>query len=102
MPVLATNELTSMELLRQRPRVELSARDRQMLRGRLKLSPREIEIIQLFMHSLRETEIAVELRISTHTVHTHVGRLYRRLNVASAAELMIRIMSLSRTVELLR
>jgi len=66
-----------------------------MLRCWFKLSPREIQIIGLLMRSLRESEIAAEFSISTHTVHTHVGRIYRKLNVTSVAELTLRIVSVT-------
>ena len=39
----------------------------------------------------KEVEIAQELKISAHTVHTYLGRLYRKLNVSSRAQLIVRV-----------
>lgn len=35
--------------------------------------------------------IAMTLNISQHTVHTHIERLYRKLNVNSRSELLVRV-----------
>lgn len=58
----------------------------------LKLSPREIEIVQCML-SFKENEIAIaqHLRISPHTVHTHLERLYRKLGVNSRCQVIARI-----------
>jgi DNA-binding CsgD family transcriptional regulator len=97
-PVLITEKREVLSLLRERPIVELSHGDRKALRVWFKLSPREVQIIRQLMRSFRETEIAALLEISTHTVHTHVGRIYRKLNVTSVAELALRIVSVTRAV----
>jgi len=99
MSTVAVNKTFGIEFLRQRPAVELSQRDRDGLRQEFKLSPREIEIIRLLMRSLRESEIAEDLQISSHTVHTHLGRVYRKLNVTSVAELSLRVISLTRRLD---
>lgn len=99
MQVPATDKPTLIGLLRQRPTVELSSLDTDTLCDLFKLSPREIEIIRLLMRSRRESEIAADLQISTHTVHTHFGRIYRKLNVVSVAELTLRIISVTRPVD---
>jgi len=98
MPCVITDKRSAISLLRERPIVELSHEDRKALREWFKLSPREVQIIRQLMRSFRETEIAMLLEISTHTVHTHVGRIYRKLNVTSVAELALRIISVTRAV----
>ncbi len=59
----------------------------------LKLSRRELDIARCVFDDLKEASIAEELGISSHTVHTHLERLYRKVKVTSRCELVIRIMS---------
>lgn len=49
------------------------------------LSPREVELLQLIVLGKTEPEIAAELRISPHTVRTHVKNIYKKLQVHSRA-----------------
>jgi DNA-binding NarL/FixJ family response regulator len=58
---------------------------------RLRLSPRELQIVQQIMVDKKECAIASQLCISVHTVHTHLKRIYWKLNVRSRVELVIRI-----------
>lgn len=62
------------------------------LRARLKLSPRECEIVRGVVEDLSERGMALELGISHHTVHTHLERVYRKLGVASRPQLIRRVM----------
>jgi DNA-binding CsgD family transcriptional regulator len=57
----------------------------------LKISGRESEIIRYIMTGEPDKCIASRLGISTHTVRTHVERLYTKLNVNSRAQLIARI-----------
>ncbi|MYL07399.1 MAG: helix-turn-helix transcriptional regulator [Gemmatimonadales bacterium] len=57
--------------------------------NRLGLSPREAEITQRVFDGLGEAAIARDLGISPATVHTYVGRLYRKLDVRSRGEILI-------------
>jgi len=50
------------------------------------LSEREREILELVVKGFTYPEIASLLQISTHTVTTHVRRIYRKLEVSSRAE----------------
>ena len=56
--------------------------------GRHSLSPREAEVLEWLKHGLSEKEVAEELGVSTHTVHTYVKGLYRVFQVRTRAELM--------------
>ncbi|MFV1967859.1 MAG: helix-turn-helix transcriptional regulator, partial [Pirellulaceae bacterium] len=47
------------------------------------LSPREFEIVQLIFDDANESTIAAELGLSQHTVHSHLQRVYRKLDVKS-------------------
>ena len=50
------------------------------------LSDREREVLQLLAKGLLYKEIASLLSLSTHTVATHVKRIYKKINVASRGE----------------
>jgi DNA-binding NarL/FixJ family response regulator len=62
-----------------------------VLAGSLELSRRESEIVQAVFDDEKESAIAVNLGISSHTVHTHLERLYRKLGVTSRAALVYRV-----------
>ena len=57
----------------------------------LRLSARECEIVHGVLENCSEAHIALNLRISVHTVHSHFERLYRKLRVRSRAELVLRV-----------
>jgi DNA-binding CsgD family transcriptional regulator len=57
----------------------------------LRLSGREAEIVSCLLDDASEAEIADGLGISSHTVHTHVERLYRKLGVGSRCQLAVRL-----------
>ena len=58
----------------------------------LTLSRREAEIIERILRlDDDELSIAAYLQISSHTVHTHLERLYRKLQVSSRSQLVTRI-----------
>lgn len=59
----------------------------------LHLTPRELSIVRAMFAGLREDDIALRLGISPHTVHTHMGRLYRKLEVDSGRGLLLRVFS---------
>jgi DNA-binding CsgD family transcriptional regulator len=54
----------------------------------LSLSRREREIALRSVRGLTEIEIARDLGISRHTVHTYMGRLYRKLGARNRVELV--------------
>lgn len=55
----------------------------------LNLSPRELQIVQHFFSGENEAITAFNLDISVHTVHTHISRLYRKLDVHDRCELLL-------------
>ncbi len=57
----------------------------------LSLSTRELQITQGVFDDMPEKAIARELGISPHTVHTHLDRLYHKLQVSSRVALVVRI-----------
>ncbi len=62
-----------------------------LLARSLALSRRECQIVQALFDDQKESAIASDLGISQHTVHTHIERLYRKLEVNSRATLVGRV-----------
>jgi DNA-binding CsgD family transcriptional regulator len=58
----------------------------------LSLSPRELEIVQCIFRDQKEAAIAARLGMSPHTVHTHLGRLYRKLHTASRCGVILLVL----------
>jgi DNA-binding CsgD family transcriptional regulator len=48
-----------------------------------------LEITKRVFDDLKENQIAAELKISPHTVHTHLGRIYRKVGVSGRAHLTV-------------
>jgi DNA-binding CsgD family transcriptional regulator len=69
-----------------------SPRQWQGLADSLKLSDRELQSVQCIFDDQTELAIARELRISAHTVHTHLERLYRKLGVTSRCAAVVRVL----------
>ena len=61
------------------------------LNTKLHLSPREAEIVQRLSLDESEDSIGHQLGISRHTVHSHLERLYRKLDVTSRTQVVIRL-----------
>ncbi len=58
----------------------------------LRLTKRELQIVQGVFDNLPKTGIARRLQISDHTVHTHLNRLFKKIAVTTRTELVLRIM----------
>ena len=52
------------------------------------LSGRQTDVLHLLLRGMSEKEVARELGVSTHTVHTHVKKLYAEFDVSSRGELL--------------
>ncbi len=50
------------------------------------ISPREEEVLTYIAKGLSRVEIAQVLGVSTHTIATHVGSIYNKLDISSRAE----------------
>lgn len=72
-------------------RLLLTAEQWRSIAQLLRLSPRELQILQCIFEGQSEGAIAPQLDISAYTVHAYVGRIYRKLGVHSRCELIIRI-----------
>lgn len=51
-----------------------------------RLSPAELQVLRLVYDGLTEEAIGERLRLSPHTIHTHVRNAYARLDIHSKAE----------------
>jgi DNA-binding CsgD family transcriptional regulator len=56
----------------------------------MKLSPREKEVYALLLKNLTLRQIALQLRISYHTVNNHYRNIYKKLGVTSKGELFMK------------
>lgn len=57
----------------------------------LRLSPRELQIVQAVFDDQKEAAIADNLGISAHTVHTHLERLYRKVGARGRTTMAVRV-----------
>jgi len=57
----------------------------------LRLSNREAQILMHVFEDMKDLAIATDLCISTHTVHTHFERMYRKLGVRDRCSLLVRV-----------
>lgn len=62
--------------------------------NRLRLSARELEVVQHIFDGHSEARIAWLLHISPHTVHTYIKRIYTKLEVSDRCELILRVVDL--------
>ena len=60
---------------------------------KLRLSPRELQIVRGVFEDHKEEAIAFELGISPHTVNTYFQRLYAKLGVSSRPQLILCVMA---------
>ena len=71
----------------------------------LNLTNRELEVVQGLFDDQTEAGMGETLGISSHTVHTHIGRIYEKLGVASRSGALVRIFAVAmekRVVQLRR
>ena len=57
--------------------------------GRTRLTPREVEVLQLICDGLSNKEVAVRLGVSANTVAVHRARIMNTLDVHKTAELVM-------------
>ncbi len=55
----------------------------------IKLTQRELEIVNLMVQGMNAQEIAENLHLSVHTIYTHRKNIMRKLDVSSAAEVIL-------------
>jgi DNA-binding CsgD family transcriptional regulator len=54
------------------------------------VTPREIDVLRLISQGCTYVEVAARLRMSVHTVASHIKKSYRKLGVHSAAAAVTR------------
>jgi DNA-binding CsgD family transcriptional regulator len=59
----------------------------------LKLSDRELQIVQGIFEDQKQESIAYNLGISPHSVNTYIQRIYTKLRIGSRPQLILRVMS---------
>lgn len=70
----------------------LSPKAWQALAKSLQLSRRQVQIIRAVFDDAKEPAMADNLGISSHTVHTHLERIYRKLGVHDRVELVLAVL----------
>src|SRR3954447_17597045 len=51
-----------------------------------RLSARELQVLELASHGLKNMQIALRLQLSVHAVKFHLAAIYRKLEVANRTE----------------
>ena len=59
-----------------------------------KLSPREIEVFAYLLTDKTQEEIAKELSVSSSSIHFHCKNIYKKLEVSSRKQILIRYKNL--------
>jgi len=57
----------------------------------LGITKRELQIVQGVFDNQHEADIAKRFKLSPHTIHMHLNRLFKKLAVTSRTELVLRI-----------
>jgi DNA-binding NarL/FixJ family response regulator len=74
-----------------RPRIVLLDKTRwEYLKGRYKITPRELEVAKLICRGCGNEEIAGRLRITVGTVKVHVRNIYRKTWVENKILMLLR------------
>jgi DNA-binding CsgD family transcriptional regulator len=83
--------MSNLELQASTDEPLLSDKEWQAIGLQLELSGRECDVLRYVVEDVKESIIARRLGISSHTVHTHMNRLYEKLGVGSRVELILLI-----------
>jgi two-component system, NarL family, nitrate/nitrite response regulator NarL len=51
-----------------------------------RLSPRELQVLEMTSHGFTNTQIAGRLDVTVHAVKFHLGSIYKKLGVANRTE----------------
>jgi DNA-binding CsgD family transcriptional regulator len=57
----------------------------------LGITKRELQIVRSVFDNLTEERTAQRFKLSPHTVHMHLNRLFKKLTVTSRTELVLRV-----------
>lgn len=92
-PWVSTNGAGHLTNNRQFPGNPLPDREWQEIATHFHLGRREREVLIAVHNGLSEQMIAAEFGISPHTVHAHLGNIFRKFAVTSRAALILYIFS---------
>ncbi len=79
--------------LRSEGRELLANVDWQRVRGKLGLSPRELQVVQHILEGKTLSAISREMQLGLGTVKTYSQRVYRKLDVTNRQELTLLVVS---------
>jgi DNA-binding CsgD family transcriptional regulator len=54
--------------------------------GESRLSPRELEVLEMTSRGMTNTEVGAQLKVSVHAVKFHLASIYRKLGVSNRTE----------------
>jgi DNA-binding NarL/FixJ family response regulator len=63
---------------------------------RLRLTPRQKDVVELILRGMRDKQIATALGLSVRTVREHLSHLFARLEARDRIGLVLRIFALAR------
>ena len=66
-----------------------------MKSAKIKLTPREIEVLKLCAKGYSNPQIADSLTISPHTVKAHLGNIFEKLRVSSRVIAVLKAVKLN-------
>ena len=55
------------------------------------LHPQQARVLELFIEGLMEKQVAIQLKISQHTVHNHARKIYEAYGVRTRVELLLKV-----------
>lgn len=73
------------------PSSHLSNDEWQRIADSLRLSARQLQIARCVFDGLDEPSIGHQLGVSSHTIHSHLNRLYTKIRVKNRCELIVRV-----------
>ena len=91
-PLFSTSpsgEVENMHLMLLMRRTKVTSR--KTLKSIDELTSRELDILHLLLNGKENTDIAENLDITSYTVKTHLQNIYRKFDVASKTELLIKM-----------
>lgn len=79
--------LSTVEVIAYACRDNAKAKERRPSSGWASLTPAERNVVRLVSAGLRDKDIAAQLSVSPRTVHSHLNRIYAKLDISSRLQL---------------
>jgi DNA-binding NarL/FixJ family response regulator len=67
--------------------------------SQMQLPPQHVKIVACVLQDLSDQQIADELGLARPTIRTYLGRIYRKANVRTKTQLVLRILAMSQKPE---